>query len=72
MTLRCSSLDARLSFHPGSESLGLAVDGDGREVARSADGRALRLDGLAPGHYAYRVEGPVARPVDFVLRGTQR
>jgi hypothetical protein len=41
-------------------------------VARSADGRSLRLDGLAPGHYAYRVEGPVAKPVDFVIRGAQQ
>jgi serine protease AprX len=72
VTLRCSSLDARLTFHPGNESLGLAlVDGDGREVARSADGRTLRLEGVAPGHYAYRVEGPVGRAVDFVLRGEQ-
>jgi hypothetical protein len=73
MTLRCAGLDARLTFHPGGESLGLALlDGDGQEVARSADGRTLRVDGLAPGHYVYRVEGPVSRPVDFVLRGEQQ
>lgn len=72
VTLRCTSLEARLTFHPGSESLGLALlDADGREVARSPDGRSLRLDGLAPGHYVYRVEGPVSQPVDFVIRGEQ-
>lgn len=73
VTLRCSSLDTRLTFHPGGETLGLSlVDGEGREVARSADGRTLRLEGVAPGHYAYRVEGPVSRSVDFVLRGEQQ
>jgi subtilisin family serine protease len=72
-TLRCSSVDARLTFHPGNQGVGFALVGQaGQVLVWAEDGRRLTAADLEPGHYSYRVTGPVARPVDFVVRSAQK
>lgn len=72
LTMRCSSLDAKLKHHPGKQEIVLELfDSRGRRVATADDDNRMSLD-LAPGSYRYRVSGTPSKEVEFVIRSTQR
>ncbi|MGH9346797.1 MAG: S8 family serine peptidase [Vicinamibacterales bacterium] len=72
IAVRRDSLDAKLTWHPGTEDVTLAlVDAGGRVVVEGVDARRIEAAGLAPGDYALRVRGAVSRSIDFVIKVTQ-
>lgn len=74
-SLRCANLDAQLNFHPGNQAVDFELlDAGGQVLARGEDvnGRRIRLNGLTPGEYAYRVSGDTGKDVDFVIRSVQQ
>jgi subtilisin family serine protease len=71
--MRCSALDAHLSYHPGNQSLAFELyDATGVRlaVADEANGRRLRRK-LAAGEYVYRISQTPTTTVEFVIRSTQ-
>ncbi|MGQ0835508.1 MAG: S8 family serine peptidase [Gammaproteobacteria bacterium] len=85
LSLRCSSLDARLTYEPANQPVALRLIGpDGQTIATAGPtddptedegdrGKLrIRLTGLAPGQYSYRISGPVTKGVDFVIKSAQR
>lgn len=72
VAIGCTSLDAQISFSPGSQPVGFDLVAPGGTVVASAEGHdRMKLRGLAPGNYTYRVRGPVTAGVDFVIKSTQ-
>ena len=74
LAMRCGSLDAMITHHPGSQDLVFELyDPEGGLVARADEshGKRMRLP-LAPGDYVYRISGAATQDVDFVIQGTQR
>jgi subtilisin family serine protease len=71
--MRCNSLDAQLSYHPGNQSLAFELyDADGTRlaVADEANGRRLRRK-LVAGQYVYRISQAPTTAVEFVIRSSQ-
>jgi len=74
LDFRCSSLDAKLTSHPGNQDLLFELlDGSGNVVAQPEDpnGRQISVENLAAGDYVYRVSGSVSKNTDFTIRSTQ-
>lgn len=73
LTMRCGSLDAKITHHPGSQDVAFELyDQQGRLVATAneANGKRMRLS-LAPGRYVYRVGGSATKDVEFVIKSKQ-
>ena len=69
--LRRSSLDAQMTQNHGNQPLTLELfEANGNLIATAA-GRKIRLEGLTPGGYRYRVSGSVTRAVDFTIMSGQ-
>ncbi|MGH8308254.1 MAG: T9SS type A sorting domain-containing protein, partial [Steroidobacteraceae bacterium] len=73
LTMRCGSLDAKITHHPGNQDVGFELyDQQGRLLATAdeANGKRMRLS-LAPGRYIYRVGGSPTKDVEFVIKSKQ-
>jgi subtilisin family serine protease len=69
--LRRSLVDAQMTQNHGNQPLTFELlDANGNLIATAA-GRKIRLDGLTPGTYRYRVSGSVTRAVDFTIMSGQ-
>jgi subtilisin family serine protease len=72
--IQLSELDAKLNFHPGSESVTLQLfDSNGLLVAsaNSNNGKRIVASGLAAGDYSYRLSGSLSKAVDYVINSCQ-
>jgi hypothetical protein len=64
-------VDAQMTQNHGNQPLTFELlDANGNLIATAA-GRKIRLDGLTPGTYRYRVSGSVTRAVDFTIMSGQ-
>jgi hypothetical protein len=69
--LRRSLLDAMLNNNNNNQAVTFELlDANGNLLATTT-GKTIRLDGLTPGTYFYRVRGDVSRPVDFTIKSGQ-
>ena len=69
--MRGSTLDAQITQNnAGQQIVFELLDASGNLIA-TASGKTIRLDGLAPGTYIYRVRGNVAKAVDFTIKSGQ-
>ncbi|MGH8496351.1 MAG: S8 family serine peptidase [Gammaproteobacteria bacterium] len=74
LDFRCSSLDAKLVWHPGNQDLAFELlDDNGNLVAAPDDpsGRRIHVENLAAGDYVYRVSGSVGKNTDFTISSRQ-
>lgn len=74
VSIRLSTLDAKLNFHPGNQNVSLQlVDASSRIVATAdqSDDKRIRLNGLLPGQYRYRISGSLTKAIDFVIKSKQ-
>ena len=71
-SMGCATVNAQLAFNPGNEPVGVdVVNASGAIVGSAERHEQLKLTGLPPGEYTYRVRGAVTTPVDFVIKSTQ-
>ena len=69
--LRRSLLDAQINQNHGDQQIYFdLLDSNGNLIATAAQ-QKIRLDGLTPGTYIYRVRGNVAKAVDFTIKSGQ-
>jgi subtilisin family serine protease len=69
--LRRSLLDAQISQNQGNQQIAFdLLDASGNLVA-TASQQKIRLDGLTPGTYIYRIRGNVTKAVDFTIKSGQ-
>jgi subtilisin family serine protease len=69
--LRRSQLDAQINQNHGDQQIAFDLfDASGNHIAM-ADKQKIRLDGLTPGAYVYRISGSITKPVDFTIKSGQ-
>ena len=69
--LRRSLLDAQINQNHGNQQIVFELlDANGNLIA-VADQQKIRLDGLTPGTYFYRIRGNVTKAVDFTIKSGQ-
>ena len=69
--LRRSLLDAQINQNQGNQQIVFELlDANGNLIA-AANQQKIRLEGLTPGTYIYRVRGNVTKAVDFTIKSGQ-
>ena len=69
--LRRSLLDAQINQNQGNQQIYFdLLDSSGNLIA-TTDRQKIRLDGLTPGTYIYRIRGNVTKAVDFTIKSGQ-
>lgn len=69
--LRRSLLDAQINQNQSNQQIVFELlDANGNLIA-VADQHKVRLDGLTPGTYYYRIRGNVSKAVDFTIKSGQ-
>ena len=64
-------LDAQINQNHGNQQIVFELlDANGNLIA-VADQQKIRLDGLTPGTYFYRIRGNVTKAVDFTIKSGQ-
>ncbi len=75
VSIREPYLDAELNDRPRDQALTFQlIDSAGNVVATASssdDDAEIRMSGLTPGRYRYRVSGSVSQTVDFVIQSRQ-
>ena len=69
--LRRSSLDAQISQNHGNQSIVFELFDESGKLVSAAEGKKIQLEGLASGHFVFRVRGNVSVPVDFTIMSGQ-
>lgn len=69
--LRRSNLDAQINQNQGNQQIYFELLDANRNLIASANQQKIQVNGLATGHYIYRVRGSVTKTVDFTIKSGQ-
>ncbi|MDQ3684117.1 MAG: S8 family serine peptidase [Acidobacteriota bacterium] len=70
-SVRRSTLDAQITFHPGGEHVTFELLDPNNQVIATTTDKKIVMSGLASGDYIYRVRGSVNKAVEFTIKSTQ-
>ena len=69
--VRRPNLDAKLTYHPGNQTVSFELLDTQHNVLATADERRLKAENLPNGTYFYRLRGNVTQAVEFTIKSKQ-